>query len=219
MLPCCISPMLAAKAEGPFDSEQHLFEVKWDGIRCLAFIEHGRVRLQSRHLTEITLQFPELAGLARLPSGTVLDGELVLFQSGKPSLDQIRKRALLQSRARIEHSSHATPASYIVFDLLFLERRSLMAAPLQVRREALDKLCAQVPPPGFLLSEAINRSGCALYAAVLRLCLEGVMAKRFDAPYLPGKRSRLWLKIKPGVKTGQRPDPGTAGQEMSPCQP
>ena len=69
--------MLAAKAHAPFDSEQHLFEIKWDGIRCLAFIGGGRLRLQSRQLTEITSQFPELNGLMRLPPGTVLDGELV----------------------------------------------------------------------------------------------------------------------------------------------
>jgi ATP-dependent DNA ligase len=200
MLPLTIYPMLAAKAAGPFDSEQHLFEVKWDGIRCLAFIEHGRVRLQSRHLTEITLQFPELAGLARLPSGAVLDGELVVFQRGKPSLERIQRRALLQNRARIAHLSHTTPASYIVFDLLFLKGKSLMAAPLNERREALNKLSLQKPSSGFSLSEGIVRSGSALYASVLRLGLEGMMAKRLDAPYLLGKRSRLWLKIKPGLK-------------------
>jgi bifunctional non-homologous end joining protein LigD len=199
MLPLTIYPMLAAKAEGPFDSEEHLFEIKWDGIRCLAFIEHGRARLQTRRLTEITAQFPELAVLARLPSGTVVDGELVVLQSGKPSLEQIQKRALLQNRARIQHLSHTAPATYVVFDLLFLKDRSLLAAPLNERREALNKLHAQMPSSGFLLSEAIVRSGCALYPNVLRLGLEGMMAKRLDAPYLPGKRSRLWLKIKPAV--------------------
>jgi ATP-dependent DNA ligase len=200
MLPLTINPMLAAKTDGPFDSAQHLFEVKWDGIRCLAFIEAGRVRLQSRQLTEITVQFPELGGLAGLPSGTVLDGELVIFQSGKPSLEEIQKRALLQNRARIQYVSHTMPASYIVFDLLFLKGKSLMVAPLKQRRETLYKLHAQFPSSSFLPSEAVNRSGCALYASILRLGLEGMMAKRLDARYLTGKRSRLWLKIKPRVK-------------------
>ena len=97
MLPPSLKPMLAAKAQGPFDSEQHLFEIKWDGIRCMAFVEGGRIRLQSRQLTEITFQFPELAGLARLPSGTLLDGEMLMFQESKPSLAQIQRRALLQN--------------------------------------------------------------------------------------------------------------------------
>jgi ATP-dependent DNA ligase len=204
MLPLTINPMLAAKTDGPFDSALHLFEIKWDGIRCLAFIEAGRVRLQSRQLTEITFQFPELGGLAGLPPGTVLDGEVVIFQSGKPSLEPILRRASLQNRERIQHLSHNTPASYIVFDLPFLRGKSLMAAPLNVRREALTKIHAQIPASVFLLSEAINRSGCALYASVLRLGLEGMMAKRLDAPYLPGKRPRLWLKIKPEVKDRSR---------------
>src|SRR5512133_1787149 len=102
MLPNVIHPMLAQKASAPFDSDRHLFEIKWDGIRCLAFIERGHVRLQSRQLTEITAQFPELACLRQLPSGTVLDGELVVLQDGRPSLRHIQQRALTQSRTRIQ---------------------------------------------------------------------------------------------------------------------
>ena len=197
MLPLTINPMLAAKAEAPFDSGQHLFEIKWDGIRCLAFVEGGQVRLQSRQLTEITGQFPELAGLGRLPSGTVLDGELVVFLDEKPSLECIQRRALLQNTSRIQHLSRMTPVTYMVFDLLFLRNTTLMAAPLSVRREALIKLYQQLLVPRLLLSEGLSRCGCQLFAQVMRLGLEGMMAKRLDAPYLPGKRSRHWLKIKP----------------------
>jgi ATP-dependent DNA ligase len=197
MLPQVLNPMLAQKAEVPFDSEQHLFEIKWDGIRCLAFVEGGRVRLQSRQLTEITGQFPELAGLSRLPSGTVLDGELVVFLDEKPSLESIQRRALLQNSSRIQHLSRMTPVTYLVFDLLFLRNTPLMAAPFSVRREALIKLYQQLAVPRLLLSEGLSRYGCQLFAQVMRLGLEGMMAKRLDAPYLPGKRSRHWLKIKP----------------------
>src|SRR5215475_9982070 len=109
MLPSTINPMLAAKADAPFDSDQHLFEIKWDGIRCLAFVEGGLVRLQSRQLTEITCQFPEFARMAGLPSGTVLDGELVVFKDTKPSLTAIQTRALLQNRSRIQHLSRTAP--------------------------------------------------------------------------------------------------------------
>jgi ATP-dependent DNA ligase len=197
MLPLTIKPMLAAKAETPFDSEQHLFEVKWDGIRCLAFVESGRVRLQSRHSTEMTFQFPELACLARLPSGTVLDGELVVFQDDKPSLAGIQRRALLQNSSRIQYLSQSTPVSYMVFDLLFLRNKPLLAAPLSTRREALIRLCEQSVLPRVLLSEGLRRRGRELFAQIMRLGLEGMLAKRLDAPYLPGKRSRHWLKIKP----------------------
>src|SRR2546428_3373321 len=77
MLPKIIKPMLAQTAQGSFDSEEHLFEIKWDGIRCVAFVETGVLRLQSRQGIEMTRQFPELSSLHRLLSGTVLDGELV----------------------------------------------------------------------------------------------------------------------------------------------
>jgi ATP-dependent DNA ligase len=74
MLPKFIKPMLAVEATEPFDSDDHVFEIKWDGIRCLAFIEAGQVRLQRRELVNITAQFPELASLVGLPDGMVLDG-------------------------------------------------------------------------------------------------------------------------------------------------
>lgn len=84
----------------------------------------------------------------------------------------------------------------MVFDLLFLKGRMLVADPLRVRREALERLFQQVPLAGVLASEAVRQHGCQLFAQVARLGLEGIMAKRLDGPYLPGKRSRLWLKIK-----------------------
>src|SRR5262245_15340227 len=101
MLPSVIKPMLAVAAPGPFDSDDHLFEVKWDGVRCLAFIERDRVRLQSRHLLDMTAQFPELAVLRELPGGTVLDGELVCLTHGKPDLSKVQQRVHLQDRNRI----------------------------------------------------------------------------------------------------------------------
>jgi ATP-dependent DNA ligase len=198
MIPKVINPMLAAQgADAPFDSEQHLFEIKWDGIRCLAFIDSGRVRLQSRHLTEITSQFPELADLKRLPSGTVLDGELIIFQDGRPSLRQVQQRALLQNRVRIERLGQLTPGTYVVFDLLYLEGRALLDAPLSHRRQALARLIDQYAPSGVLVSEGVAEHGCKLFAQVALLRLEGIMAKRLDSPYLPSKRCRHWLKIKP----------------------
>ena len=192
-----IHPMLAQKAELPFDSAQHLFEIKWDGIRCLAFVTREGVRLQSRHLLDITSQFPELACLDRLPAGIVLDGELVVFHAGKPSLRHIQARALLQNRPRIQWSSQTRPVTYMVFDLLYLKGKPLMGASLSSRREALQTLIQRFPMRGVLAPEAVRERGCQLFAHVVRLGLEGIMAKRLDGPYLPGKRSRLWLKIKP----------------------
>ena len=197
MLPKFIKPMLAAKTEAPFDSEQCSFEIKWDGIRCLAFIEGELVRLQSRHATEMTSHFPELACLNQLPPGTVLDGELVVFECGKPSLQKIQQRALLHNRVRLQLLRRAMPVTYMVFDLLYSKAKPLIWEPLMVRRQALKELIGQTPLPGVLVSQGVLKDGCRLFAHVVRLGLEGVMAKRLDAPYLPGKRSRSWQKIKP----------------------
>jgi bifunctional non-homologous end joining protein LigD len=110
MLPKLIRPMLAVEAKEPFDSDDHLFEIKWDGIRCLAFIEAGRVRLHSRELVEITAQFPELEGLAGLPDGTVVDGELVSMRGGVPSLAAVQSRVKLRDRNRIQLLSRFRPS-------------------------------------------------------------------------------------------------------------
>ena len=197
MVPRLLNPMLAQKADAPFDSKQHLFEIKWDGIRCLAFIEASRVRLQSRQCMEITPQFPELVELARLPSGTVLDGELVILQEGKPSFWHIQQRALLQNRQRIGHLSQTIPVTYMIFDLLYLNGKELIRSPLSIRRNALQNLVERFPLPGLLVPQAVPQHGHQLFAQIVSLGLEGVMAKRLDGPYLPGKRSRYWLKIKP----------------------
>jgi len=189
--------MLARSLGAQFDAEQYLFEIKWDGIRCLAFIEGGRARLQSRQLTEITAQFPELGHLRQLPRGTILDGELVVFQEDRPSLRQVQHRAFLQNRARIERLARLAPAIFMVFDLLYLDGRPLLGAPLSQRREAFVRLIEQSAPSGVLASEGVAQHGCKLFAQVARLGLEGVMAKHLYSPYLPGKRSRHWLKIKP----------------------
>jgi ATP-dependent DNA ligase len=123
MLPNLIRPMLAVAVQEPFDSDHYLFEIKWDGIRCLAFVENGRVRLQSRELIDITAQFPELGCLAQVPDGTVLDGERVAMEGNRPCLGKIQGRALLQDKHRIELMSQSSPAVYVVFDLIYRDGR------------------------------------------------------------------------------------------------
>ena len=208
MLPTLIRPKLAQPAPEPFDSAAHLFEVKWDGIRCLAFIGAGGVRLQSRQLLEITAQFPELSALRSLPVGTVLDGELVALKDGKPSLAAIQQRTHLRQQARIGFLSQREPVTYVVFDLLYCRGKPLLKEPLIERREALQHLMARIKPAGVIVPEAIPHHGRALFAQIAALGWEGVMAKRQDSPYLVGRRSRLWLKIKTSavcIKAGVKP--------------
>lgn len=196
MLPPAMRPMLAQTAQAPFDSAQHLFEIKWDGIRCLAFIDDKGMRLQSRQLFDITAQFPELGCLRQLPSGTVLDGELIILQQGKPSLRHVQKRVFLENGRRIEVLSRALPVTYMVFDVPYLEGKPILGEPLHRRRNALESVIRRLALPAVLVPEVIRQNGCQLFCQTVRLELEGIMAKHVDSPYLPGKRSRHWLKLK-----------------------
>src|SRR5213594_424630 len=199
MLPTIIKPMLAVAAREPFDSEDYLFEIKWDGIRCLAFIESGRVRLQSRRFLDVTAQFPELGCLRGLPNGTVLDGEIVVLKEGRPSFSQILQRSQLMDRHRIELLSQLSPVTLMVFDILYTHGRSLMSEALMDRRRRLREIVGKLSAPNVLITDCVAGNGRALFRLAMRLGLEGVMAKRKDGRYQTGKRSRMWIKIKPAA--------------------
>ena len=193
-LPATIRPMLASLTRRPFDSPDHLFELKWDGLRALAFIEGGQLRLQSRNLHDITSEFPEMARLPRLvhDDQAVLDGELVCFDSqGHPSFSRIRQRLRRQARGSADRGPRAT---YVVFDLLYLNGASVMGEPLIQRKNLLH----QVIEPNDLAQacEFIEDDGEAFFQATSEYGLEGIMAKEKSSLYFPGKRSPSWHKVK-----------------------
>lgn len=190
--------MLAHLAAAPFDSPHHLFEVKWDGVRCVAFLEPTRTRLQSRRLQEITPLYPELAELHRqvrsLPA--VLDGEIISVSAGRPDFEAILHRHRLRRPERIAAAARQHPVVYVVFDLLYLAGRSLFNRPLVERKELLAR---EVRSAGALVvAEFIRKNGRAYARATFAQGLEGIMAKEVHSPYLPGQRSRYWLKVKAG---------------------
>lgn len=187
--------MLASLAGEAFDSPDFRFEVKWDGIRCLAFLE-ASTRLQSRRLNDLTGRYPELSDLHLAVGGqpAVLDGELIVLSGGTPDFAPLLARHLLRSHARVRAAALAHPVTYVAFDLLYWRGRNVMAFPL-ARRQAL--LTETVRETGNLvLSRPVAGEGVAFAAAVFAQGLEGVMAKRAESPYLPGRRTRHWLKVK-----------------------
>ena len=127
-LPPFVDPMLA-RPGGPFDSDKHLFEIKWDGTRMLAFVEQNGIRLINRHRAERTVQYPELSCLTELPAGTILDGELVLFADGRPDFGRLLSRDQTCDPFKIQLASRLRPATYVVFDLLYDGYRPLLANP------------------------------------------------------------------------------------------
>ena len=190
--PTVIRPMQAVSAEAPFSSDEYLFEVKWDGLRCLVFVDwDGQVRLQDRRLTDITAVLPELYDLAQqVPLGAILDGELVVTdEQGRPDYQALRRR--LQGGAA---AANSVPLAYLAFDALHLNGRSLLRLPLHKRRARLER---SVTPGGRLfVPYHIEGQGVELFEACLERGLEGVMAKHRDSTYVPGQRSPFWLKVK-----------------------
>ena len=191
-----LEPMLARPAK-PFDSPQYLFEVKWDGTRALAYIDGDGYRILNRRDRDIGYRYPELGCLADLPAGTILDGEIVVLRDGKPDFNLLQQREQAQRPLRIQTLARQIPATYVVFDQLYDRYRPFLNEPLTERRESLRKRLAECPSQ-LCMSEGVVGDGIAYFHRACDEGLEGVVAKRLDSPYLPGKRTDAWLKIKRG---------------------
>ena len=194
-LPAFIKPMLASRGT-PFDDESCLFEIKWNGIRMLAFVETPGYRLVNRHAVDTTSRYPEFAVLAELPSGTVLNGEMVVFRDGQPDLALLQGRDKTRSALKTRTGSQMQPATFVAFDLLYEKFVPLLNRPLQERRERLERLLQSCSHPRLVLSQGIVGQGRMLFAETCRQNLEGIMAKRLASPYRAGKRGADWIKIK-----------------------
>ena len=195
-LPEFVPPMLATLVEEPFDSDAHLFEIKWDGIRALSFIEDGAFRALSRNKLDLTHSYPELEALARLPSGTLLDGELVAFEGDKPSFSRSLERMQARGKLRVQALARALPARYVVFDVLYARGASLRERPLGERRDRLRELLDEAGDTRLTFSDGVVGAGRAFFAEVRARALEGMVAKELAGAYLAGKRTRSWIKVK-----------------------
>ncbi len=190
--PKFIKPMLALSSP-PFDSESHIFELKWDGTRCILFSESGKVRLQNRRLRDITYRYPEFSSIKFKVNSIVIDGEIVVLSEGKPDFFKLQKREHIIENDKIKILSELYPATYIVFDILFIKERSLLSTPLIERRKILEDV--YVPSDSCIISQSFLQ-GEELFKEALKLGFEGIMAKEKNSPYIPGKRTSYWLKIK-----------------------
>ena len=215
-LPAALRPMLALSVPGPPpDNANWALEMKWDGVRALAFIERGRVRLMSRTERDITVAYPELAGLgaAAAHKQLLLDGEVVVFGAdGWPEFEALQPRMHVTSAAQAKLLAGQTPVTYLVFDLLQLDGRPLLDLPYSRRRELLDQLGLSGPywqtPPSFPGEDLQD-----VLAVSVDHGMEGVVAKRLDSAYAPGVRTDHWRKIKnvrlqEAVVAGYKPGQG-----------
>jgi bifunctional non-homologous end joining protein LigD len=196
-MPTRLVPMLARPGTLPDDDGRWAFEIKWDGVRAIAYSTPGELRLESRNLNDVSDRYPELAPLAReLGSrSAILDGEIVAFgPDGRPSFEALQQRMQLGSRAQARRRAERAPVSYMIFDLLWLDGHSLMELPYAERRARLAEL--GLAGERWQTPEHVVGHGSELLEASVEQGLEGVVAKRLDSVYQPGIRSASWLKIK-----------------------
>ncbi len=196
-MPERLQPMLATPGTLPRDDSEWAFEVKWDGVRALAYWRPAHLRLESRNLKDVSSRYPELRALGTELGAreAVLDGEVVAFdEHGKPSFGRLQRRMHLSSESAIRRLAREEPVTYMIFDLLYLDGHVTLGLPYRERRQLLEGLGlrgSSWQTPAYHVGE-----GAELLAATAEQGLEGVLAKRLDSPYLPGQRPRTWLKIK-----------------------
>lgn len=216
-----IAPMLASPgALGELgDSTAWAFEMKWDGIRAIAEIEGGTLRLVSRNGVDITVTYPELDGLPRmLPADAVLDGEIIaLNKAGRPDFGVLQTRMKLTKKKYVDEARATTPVQFMVFDLLEYDGERLLERTYDERRSMLEEVLAaehpvEVPP-------AFDGDAKAAFAASRELGLEGIVAKRRASGYLPGKRASSWIKLRHNLSQevvigGWRPGSGARSHRI-----
>jgi bifunctional non-homologous end joining protein LigD len=193
-----IAPMLARSSKAlPSDERGWAFELKWDGVRALVYLESGELTIVSRTGRDVTSVYPELQGLlaAMHRREAVLDGEIVaLDERGQPSFAALQARMNLTDAARIRRMARESPVAFVAFDLLHLDGEPRLDAPYRERRWLLESL--ELSGPNWHVPPYFEKDGAELLRSSKELGLEGVVCKRIDSAYLPGKRSGDWLKIK-----------------------
>lgn len=198
-----LTPMLTVAATDPADlpddGTRWAYEVKWDGVRVLAHVRDGAVRLVSRAGNEVTAAYPELAALGRVHPDVVLDGEVVVLRDGVPSFAALAGRMHVRDRRRVAELAAVAPATFLAFDVLALDGHDLTAGGGALRwsdrRRLLEGLAEAVPPGEAWQVSPVYDDRDSLVSATRARHLEGVIAKRRSSLYRPGVRSGDWVKL------------------------
>src|ERR1700694_3165947 len=190
-------PMLATPVDRPFSGEGWFFELKYDGARAMVSIAGGAARIVGRSGRDETARYPELQAVARAVRArdAVIDGEIVVFDArGRTSFERLQSRINLSRAADIERGARDRPVAFAAFDIVELDGRDIMQTALRIRKKTLRDVLAT--SPGVLFADHIETDGEEFFRQVQRNGAEGIVAKRADSLYQPGRRSRDWLKIK-----------------------
>jgi len=189
-----ISPMLISEMQDPFDSEDYIYEIKWDGIRCVSYLDETTDMRNKRNKLMIPI-FPELEDLYRqVKVKCILDHELLVLKNGAPDFYEVQKRALMTNPFKIKLSSEKYPASIIAYDILYYKDKDVTDLPLIERKKYLQEVV--IENNLISVSRYVENNGIMLFNLVKEKGLEGIVAKRKDSLYWQGKKSKDWIKCK-----------------------
>ncbi len=189
--------MLLEQRDEPFNDDKYVFEVKFDGIRAIYAYTNNKVELFTRHGTNITKRFPEISVTQHVMKECVLDGELIVYnpQTLRDDFSLVMNRFSLTNADKIKFAVLEYPSTFVVFDVLEIEGKSLVEKPLFQRKNILEDLVVKSANVQFATS--IRGEGEVLFEAVKEQRMEGIVAKAINSNYLPGRRSSNgeWIKI------------------------
>lgn len=187
--------MLIASEQPPFDDKNYLYELKFDGVRCLLYVYKNSIELINKRGLLLNAKFPELTNIYKqIKQPCILDGELYIFANKRPDFFQIQKRTLMSDPFKIRLHSKQYPASYTAFDILYTQTTCVMQEPLHKRKKILNKLISESDRCS--VARYIEEQGIAFFDLTKKKGLEGIVAKQKESKYYPGKRTKDWIKCK-----------------------
>lgn len=187
--------MLIAENRPAFNSPDWLFELKLDGIRCIAYLDKSDTVLRNKRNKDVTVIYPELSEIYKqAKKRCILDGEIFAMQNGKPDFFEMQRRSLMSNAFKIKLAAEKLPVSFVAFDILYLDSRQLTDLPLTERKVLLQKNVTD--SERLSVSRTIDEHGERLYEAAAAQGLEGIVAKRKDSKYYFDKRTKDWIKCK-----------------------
>ncbi len=189
-----ISPMLISEMQDPFDSPDYIYEIKWDGIRCVSFLGN-ETDIRNKRNKLMSHIFPELENLHKqVKTKCILDHELIVMKNGKPDFYEVQGRSIKTNPFKIKLASDKFPASIVVYDILYYKDKDITMLPLVERKKYLEEVV--IEDGSISVSRYVENDGIALFNLVKEQELEGIVAKRKDSLYWQGKKSKDWIKCK-----------------------
>lgn len=187
------SPMLLGEVFEPFNSEDYIFEIKFDGLRAIIFASPKSIKIISRNRVDITHLYPELQSIKKLVKrNTIFDGEIVAMKNDLPSFSKLQERMHLKNKSKISAQMIENPVVFVCFDILY-DNKNVIELPIEKRKKLLDKYPEN---DYFFKSKYIGKSGVEMFKNIKELSLEGIVAKELGTTYEINTRSDSWLKIK-----------------------